>query len=91
MTEETFTLRLRRAEAEAHQLAAGHGGVVSDLERALEHLRAHARGVYEAGDVVGISEAARALVEIEHALVATTEQQRSEHGPRRPLRQGQDD
>ena len=83
---EVFTMRLRRAEAEARQLAAGHGGVVSDLERVLVELRAKARGAYEAGDVVGISEAGTVLVQVEQEIEARHARESQEYRPHEPMR-----
>jgi len=84
--EEAFTIRLRRAERAAEELEHGHPGDSMRLTAALELLRAHARAAYGVGDIAGIRDALRALQEIEGETESRIARERSEFGPRPPLR-----
>jgi len=91
VTEEAFVTRLRAAERGAESLGQGADGAVTELEREVARLREFAHAAFAVGDPVRMRVAREALVSVEAAISARVERERQEHGPRRPLRQGQDD
>ena len=81
MTEQTFTLRLVRAERAAGDLAQGTG-VETDLERALRVLRARARAAYADRDPVRCRAVSDALMKIEAEVQVRVQSERGDFRPR---------